>query len=189
MVNISVLTMVYKPTISGGAPPVWIIPSFPKPQEVGRVASAVVVAVCGEWKHGEWYRVNICSIMRVWCLSYNYNQLYVYIYMPEDVSEYMPEDMPDRMPDRMSEYLPEHMPEDMLDRMPERLPEDMSDRMAEDLPVRKSIHVMVGITRSKVYFCIESLIGSFPWSPDDSLGCAFQLGEVAIYDWKYSISN
>jgi hypothetical protein len=34
------------------------------------------------------------------------------------------------------------------------MPEDMSDRMPEDLPVtvtnNKSIHVMVGITRSKV---------------------------------------
>ena len=34
--------------------------------------------------------------------------------------------------------------------MPDRMPEDMSDRMPEDLPVRKSINVMVGITRSKV---------------------------------------
>ena len=42
------------------------------------------------------------------------------------------------------------MPEDMPDRMPDRMPEDMSDRMPEDLPVRKSINVMVGITRSKV---------------------------------------
>jgi hypothetical protein len=38
------------------------------------------------------------------------------------------------------------MPEDM----PDRMPEDMSDRMPEDLPVRKSINVIVGITRSKV---------------------------------------
>ena len=38
----------------------------------------------------------------------------------------------------------------MPDRMPDRMPEDMSDRMPEDLPVRKSINVMVGITRSKV---------------------------------------
>ena len=44
------------------------------------------------------------------------------------------------------------MPEDMPDRMPDRMPEDMSDRMPEDLPVRKSINVMVGITRSKVFF-------------------------------------
>jgi hypothetical protein len=32
------------------------------------------------------------------------------------------------------------------------MPEDMSDRMPEDLPVRKCINVMVGITRSKVFF-------------------------------------
>ena len=52
----------------------------------------------------------------------------------------MPEDMPDRMP--------EDMPEDMSDRMPE----DMPDRMPEDMSVRKCINVMVGITRSKVFF-------------------------------------
>jgi len=40
------------------------------------------------------------------------------------------------------------MPEDM----PDRMPKDMSDRMPEDLPVRKCINVMVGITRSKVFF-------------------------------------
>jgi hypothetical protein len=44
------------------------------------------------------------------------------------------------------------MPEDIPDRMPDRMPEDMSDRMPEDLPVRKCINVMVGITRSKVFF-------------------------------------
>jgi hypothetical protein len=44
------------------------------------------------------------------------------------------------------------MPEDMPDRMPDRMPEDMSDRMSEDLPVRKCINVMMGITRSKVFF-------------------------------------
>ena len=66
--------------------------------------------------------------------------------MPEDMSDSMPEDMPDRMP----EDLPDRMPEDMPEDMPDRMPEDMSDRMPEDLPVRKCIHVMVGITRSKV---------------------------------------
>jgi len=40
----------------------------------------------------------------------------------------------------------------MPDRMPNRMSEDMSDRMPEDLPVRKCINVMVGITRSKVFF-------------------------------------
>ena len=44
------------------------------------------------------------------------------------------------------------MPEDMPDRMPNKMPEDMSDRMPEDLPVRKCINVMLGITRSKVFF-------------------------------------
>ena len=76
--------------------------------------------------------------------------------MPEDMPDRMPEDMPDRMPedlpDRMPEEMPDHMPEDMPDRMPTRMSEDMSDRMPEDLPVRKCINVMVGITRSKVFF-------------------------------------
>ena len=52
----------------------------------------------------------------------------------------------------MPEDMPEDMLEDMPDRMPDRIPEDMSDRMPEDLPVTKRIHVMVGITRSKVFF-------------------------------------
>ena len=51
------------------------------------------------------------------------------------------------------------MPEDM----PDRMPEDMSDRMPEDLPVRKSINVMVGITRSKVIFV--SYLVQFSWHP------------------------
>jgi len=42
----------------------------------------------------------------------------------------------------------------MPDRMPNRMSEDMSDRMPEDLPVRKCINVMVGITRSKVFFLV-----------------------------------
>ena len=57
------------------------------------------------------------------------------------------------------------MPEDMPDRMPDRMPEDMSDRMPEDLPVRKSINVMVGITRSKVIIYIYI----FPHLPGE--GC------------------
>jgi len=60
--------------------------------------------------------------------------------------------MPDRMPEDMPEHMPDRMPEDMPDRMPDRMPEDMSDRMPEDLPVTKRINVMVGITRSKVFF-------------------------------------
>ena len=73
-----------------------------------------------------------------------------------------PEDLPDRMPDRMSEDMPEDMsdrvPEDVPDRMPDRMPEDTSDRMPEDLPVTKRINVMVGITRSKVFFNYYSLL-------------------------------
>ena len=74
--------------------------------------------------------------------------------LPEDVTDRMPEDMPDRMPEDLPEDLPDRMPEDMpedlLDRMPDRMLEHMSEYMPEDLPVRKSINVMVGITRSKV---------------------------------------
>jgi hypothetical protein len=54
----------------------------------------------------------------------------------------MPEDMPDRMPEDM----------------PDRMPEDMSDRMPEDLPVRTCINVMVGITRSRVFFSARHLV-------------------------------
>jgi hypothetical protein len=32
------------------------------------------------------------------------------------------------------------------------MPEDMSDRMPENLPVTKRVNVLVGITRSKVFF-------------------------------------
>ena len=96
--------------------------------------------------------------------------------MPEDMSDRMPEDMPDRMPNRipdrmpdhMPEDMPDHMPEDMPDRMPDNMPEDMPDRMPEDLPVRKCINVMVGITRSKVFFCC--IFSGLPkqTSPSDS---------------------
>ena len=96
--------------------------------------------------------------------------------MPEDMRDRMPEGMPDRisdrmpedMPDKVPECLPDRMPEDMPDRvpedMPDRMPEDMSDRMPEDLPVTKRIDVMVGITRSKVFFCrlVKANIVLFP---------------------------
>ena len=76
----------------------------------------------------------------------------------------MPEDLPDRMPEDMPEDMPDHMPEDMPDRMSNRMSEDMSDRMPEDLPVRKCINVMVGITRSKVFFFIlEYPLVRFCW--------------------------
>jgi hypothetical protein len=68
--------------------------------------------------------------------------------MPDKISDRMPEDMPDRMPEDMPDRMPNRMPEDM----PDRIPEDMPDRMSEDLPVTKRINVMVGISRSKVFF-------------------------------------
>ena len=75
--------------------------------------------------------------------------------MPEDVPKHMPEDMPEDMPEHLPEDMPGRMPEDM----PDRMPENMSDRMPEDLPVTKCINVMVGITRSKVFFVLS---GPYP---------------------------
>ena len=69
----------------------------------------------------------------------------------------MPEGMPDRMPARMPEDMPDRMPEDM----PDKMPEGMSDRMPEDLPVTKCINVMVGITRSKVFFPVSQWVPQF----------------------------
>jgi len=54
----------------------------------------------------------------------------------------MPEDMPDRMPEGM----------------PDRMPDKMSDRMPEDLPATKCINVMVGISRSKVFFFLRVMV-------------------------------
>ena len=72
--------------------------------------------------------------------------------MPDRMLEDMPDRMPDRMPDKMSDRIPEDMPDKVPECLPDRMPEDMSDRMPEDLPVTKCINVMVGITRSKVFF-------------------------------------
>ena len=54
------------------------------------------------------------------------------------------------MPARMPEDMPDRMPEDM----PERMPEDMPDKNARRFANNKMycINVMVGITRSKVFF-------------------------------------
>ena len=108
--------------------------------------------------------------------------------MPEDMPYRMPDRMPEDMSDRMHQICQiecqkicqiecqiecqkicqiechKKMPEDMPYRMPDRMPEDMSDRMPEDLPVRKSINVMVGITRSKVIFSLSLslIIGLIP---------------------------
>ena len=89
--------------------------------------------------------------------------------MPEDMSDRMPEDMPDRMPEDMSDRMPEDMPEDM----PEHMPEDMPDRMPEDLPVRKCINVMVGITRSKVFFFYDLTGASL-----EMMAASFQLSQL-----------
>ena len=58
----------------------------------------------------------------------------------------MSDRMPDRMPDRMWEYMSERMP----DRMPDRMSEYIQD-------MSKSWHVMVGITRRKVFFLKQKL--------------------------------
>ena len=57
--------------------------------------------------------------------------------------------------------MPDRMPEDM----PDKVSEDMSDRMSEDLPVTKRINVMVGITRSKVFFNDFLWVGSEKQGP------------------------
>ena len=80
--------------------------------------------------------------------------------MPEDLPDKVSECLPD-LPDDLPEDMPDRMPEDMPEHMPEDMPEDMSDRMPEDLPVRKCIHVMVGITRSKVIYLIIYLFTLF----------------------------
>jgi len=69
----------------------------------------------------------------------------------------VPEQIAEDMPDRMPEDMPDRMPEDM----PDKMPEGMSDRMPEDLPVTKCINVMVGITRSKVFFLSVDINGNF----------------------------
>ena len=66
--------------------------------------------------------------------------------------------------------MPEGMPEDM----PDRMPEDMSDRMPQDLQVRKSINVMVVITRSKVISMVLQWAGKWWFNVffnGDLLGC------------------
>ena len=77
--------------------------------------------------------------------------------MPEDMPEDVPEQIAEDMPDRMPEDMPDRMPEDM----PDKMPEGMSDRISEDLPVTKCINVMVGITRSKVFFWKAGLVIAF----------------------------
>ena len=75
--------------------------------------------------------------------------------MPEDILDRMPEDMPARMLNKILEDMLEYMLENMLDRIPDRIPENMLDRMLKDLSIRKFINVMVGITRSKVFFFLR----------------------------------
>ena len=68
--------------------------------------------------------------------------------MPDRMSEAMPDRMPKAMPDRMPKAMSDGRPEAMPDRMPEAMPE----RMSKSMPDRhvSDLHVMVGITRSKV---------------------------------------
>jgi hypothetical protein len=107
--------------------------------------------------------------------------------MPEDMPENMPEDMPDRMPDRMPEALP--------DTMPDSMPDKMADRMPEDLPVTKCMHVMVGITRSKVFFnMLASMFLAFSKLCLCSMSCLFlctvyAFNYVHIYIYKYTFKR
>ena len=88
----------------------------------------------------------------------------------------MPEDMPDRMPEDM----------------PDRMPEGMSDRMPEDVPVTKCINVMVGITRSKVFFFTTSrmvMIARNNWETVGSLGMDFVGMVEFIRGWKHHLKS
>ena len=75
--------------------------------------------------------------------------------MPDRIPEYMSDRMPDRMSEFMSNRVPEYMSDRVPDRMPDRMSEYMSDRMSAYIKYMfnyTSWHVMVGITRSKVFF-------------------------------------
>ena len=72
--------------------------------------------------------------------------------LPDKMSDRMPEDMPDKVPECLPDRMPEDLPDNMPDRMPDGMPEDMPEHTPEDMPVAKCINVMVGITRSKVFF-------------------------------------
>jgi hypothetical protein len=72
--------------------------------------------------------------------------------MPFKVSEYLLDRIPENMSNRIADRMPEDMPDKVPECLPDRMPEDMPDRMSDDLPVTKRINVMVGITRSKVFF-------------------------------------
>ena len=92
------------------------------------------------------------------------------------MSDEMSENMSDRMPDR----LPDRMPGGMSGYMPDRMPEYMSDRMSEYTKYMSkytSWHVMVGITRSRVFFFAFDFSAvwqrvettSYTWNPHQRL--------------------
>jgi hypothetical protein len=54
------------------------------------------------------------------------------------------------------------MTDDMPDRMPEFMQDIMPEDMPEDLPVTKRINVMVGMTRSKVFFRQKAITPDIP---------------------------
>jgi hypothetical protein len=58
--------------------------------------------------------------------------------------------------------MPDTLPDEMPDRMPEDLPDRMPEDMPEDLPVTKRINVMVGMTRSKVFFRQKAITPDIP---------------------------
>jgi hypothetical protein len=75
--------------------------------------------------------------------------------------------------------------------MPNRMPEDMSDRMPEDLRVTKCVNVMVGITRSKVFFYGDENCLSFIFfqrrrvllSEHDGTSALIEFRVICIQDW------
>ena len=73
--------------------------------------------------------------------------------MPDRMSEYMLDRMPDIMSEYMSDRMSDRMSQNMSDRMLDRMSQYMSDSLSEyQVRIYVQMYVMVGITRSKVFF-------------------------------------
>ena len=78
--------------------------------------------------------------------------------MPDRMSEYMLDRMPDIMSEYMSDRMSDRMSQNMSDRMLDRMSQYMSDSLSEyQVRIYVQMYVMVGITRSKVFFCPRPL--------------------------------
>ena len=65
--------------------------------------------------------------------------------------------------------------------MPDRMPEDMPDRMPEGMPATKRMDVMVGVTRSKVFFWRRAI-----WSAKDSSFEGFEISRFFFFFCSFS---